>query len=513
MPGRHIQRVGQSAPIPNSKKPKPGPSHAVAIASASQSLWASALGSLTPFTLSRILRRHGEGDLDQFLIFAEEAEEKNEHYGSVLGTRKRAVEGLNYSVEPGGDTPADKEMAKLIGSMLDNPVMVELVEDMLDALGKGYSVNEIIWHTESGVWVPVAFNHVDPRAFQLDQLDRRQLRLKSRNDRAGIPLQPYKFVTHFSKLKSGAPHRAALARFVAWTYIFQNFTIKDWVGFVETYGQPLRVGKYGAKATDEDIATLVSALRNIGTDAAAAIPQSMQIEFIKATGTTSGGAFKELAEYCDRRISKAVLGQTMTTDDGSSQAQAIVHDDVRTDIKRADARRICTTLNRYLVRPVIDLNFGPQAHYPKIVSPVLDAQDLNELRAAIKDFTAMGIQVPQSFVHSRWGIPQAKDTDTVLAVPEAGSPAVATARQNIAMARRSGVDPDAALEDLIEKTHSDWEPIADALADPIIAAIRDASDYEDALARLDAIVPDSDPLAARLRDGLVSARLLGNTPE
>ena len=67
-----------------------------------------------------------------------------------------------------------------------------------------------------------------------------------------------------------------------------------------------------------------------------------------------------LAEWLDRQTSKAVLGQTMTTDDGSSQAQATVHNEVRHDILKSDARQLANTLNRDLIQPYVDLNFGPQ---------------------------------------------------------------------------------------------------------------------------------------------------------
>ncbi|MCP4699306.1 MAG: DUF935 family protein, partial [Gammaproteobacteria bacterium] len=57
----------------------------------------------------------------------------------------------------------------------------------------------------------------------------------------------------------------------------------------------------------------------------------------------------------------------MTADDGSSQSQAQVHDGVRVDILRADAKSLSETLNRDLVQPFIDLNFGAQENYPRIL--------------------------------------------------------------------------------------------------------------------------------------------------
>ncbi len=52
---------------------------------------------------------------------------------------------------------------------------------------------------------------------------------------------------------------------------------------------PLRLGRYGPGATETDIAELMRAVANLGTDAAAVLPDSMRIEFTEA-GNRTGGA-------------------------------------------------------------------------------------------------------------------------------------------------------------------------------------------------------------------------------
>jgi len=52
--------------------------------------WAgSAASGLTPVKLASILRACDQGELREFLILAEEMEERDPHYFSVLGTRSR----------------------------------------------------------------------------------------------------------------------------------------------------------------------------------------------------------------------------------------------------------------------------------------------------------------------------------------------------------------------------------------------------------------------------------------
>ena len=158
------------------------------------------------------------------------------------------------------------------------------VQDILDAVGKGYSVCEIMWDTEGKSWFPSSILWRDPRWFEFDRLDGVTLRLKGES---GLPepLAPAKFITHIHKSKSGLPIRGGLARPVAWYYLFKNFGIKSWVQFAQVFGFPLRVGRYGSEATQDEKDVLLRAVRSIAQDAAAIIPDSMKIEFVNTNST------------------------------------------------------------------------------------------------------------------------------------------------------------------------------------------------------------------------------------
>ncbi len=128
-------------------------------------------------------------------------------------------------------------------------------------------------------------------------------------------------------------------------------------------------GQYGPNATPEQIATLKNAIATIASDSGAIIPDSMMVELVEtAKGNGGDTLFENMARWADERTSKAVLGQTMTTDDGSSRAQATVHNEVRLDIAKWDARQLEATINEYLVKPFIVLNWGVQKAYPASVS-------------------------------------------------------------------------------------------------------------------------------------------------
>src|SRR3546814_4866996 len=97
------------------------------------------------------------------------------------------------------------------------------------------------------------------------------------DDGLPAPLDPFKYIYTEIKAKSGLPIRSGLARPVSWAWMFKNYGVKDWVSFAETYGMPLRLGKYDGNATAEDRKVLLRAVREIGSDAAGLIPKSMDI--------------------------------------------------------------------------------------------------------------------------------------------------------------------------------------------------------------------------------------------
>jgi phage gp29-like protein len=231
------------------------------------------------------------------------------------------------------------------------------------------------------------------------------------------PLEPFKFVVHLSKTKSGLPVRGGLARAAGWSYLFKNYVLKDWVTFAEVFGQPLRLGKYGAGATESDKQALLSAVANIGTDAAAIVPDSMLIEFVQARQTGTSELYERFCEYLDRQVSKAVLGQTLTTEvprNAGSKAAAQVHDAVRRDILAADARRLSETLTRDLVKPLVDLNSGPQSHYPRLDLLLPNDQNDCEFADIIAEMADRGLRISQKTVLDRLGLPAASSDEEVL---------------------------------------------------------------------------------------------------
>lgn len=463
--GRPVQRKQLLVPVA-----EPG------IASV-RNAWAPAVATgVTPVRLADILQSAADGHLHDYLVLAEEMEERDPHYASVLGVRKRTVSGVAPVVIPASEDAQDVKIADDVRQMIaEHDDFPELVEDMLDALGKGFSAIEIDWLKTKSRWTPRRFIRRDPRFFMFDRETGSELRLIDESDMVdGLPLAPFKWICHHAKLKSGLVGRGGLARFVAFGWMCKSYTMKDWIAFIETYGLPLRLGRYGAGATAEDVEILFTAVANIGTDAAAVLPENMRIDFEQVGAGPGNDIFEKFARWVDEQTSKAVLGQTMTSDDGSSQAQAKVHNEVRHDIAASDARAVTGTLNRDLVVPFVDLNYGVQARYPKIRIEIEEAEDIDMIMRNVFRLASQGTRFKQSEIRQKLGFSDPDDDDDVIGGAAKSEP------QTQPRNRAEPDDPYADLDEVEDDLFSDWEEVLGDVLEPVLALLEGASSYDEA---------------------------------
>jgi phage gp29-like protein len=460
---------------------------------------------LTPERLARLLRASEEGDAEAYLSLAEDMEEKDLHYRAQLQTRKLACAGLPLEVVAASESKDDQDDADLVREVLAQDGVEDVLVDMLDALGKGFSVTEILWDTSGKQWRPKELVWRDPRWFPFDIADGRTPLLWD----AGlpVPLAPFKFIVHQPRLKSGLPIRGGLARAAAWAWLFGNYALKDWVGFCELFGQPIRLGTYPASASDQDIDILKEAVANIGSDAAAVVPEGMQIEFKEAaTKSASSDLYEKLLRYLDERVTLAVLGQTLTSGQtrggGGSLALGQVHNQVRLDLRRADARQLGGTLTRDLAKPLVDLNRGPRKAYPKVRLQVTESEDLKALAENLSKLVPLGLRVEASKVRARFGFPDPpKGRDVELLTPPApnvsrsgevrsehargGCPSCAQARAEA---------PDAA-DLLADQLEGEAQEAMDRLLEPVRRLVTGAKTLEEIRDGLLELYPDMETAA------------------
>lgn len=118
--------------------------------------------------------------------------------------------------------------------------------------------------------------------------------------------------------------------------IYKRSALANWAQYAELFGHPFRKGKYKS-FDDQTRITLEKALEAMGSAAWAVIPEEAELDIIPIAGSQgSSDLYNMLRQACNEELSILVLGQTMTTSDGSSRSQAEVHLQVEDKITMSD---------------------------------------------------------------------------------------------------------------------------------------------------------------------------------
>lgn len=122
---------------------------------------------------------------------------------------------------------------------------------------------------------------------------------------------------------------------------------------------PHLIGKHPRGASREETNTLADMLEDMVQDAIAVIPDDSSVEIQEANKSSSAEIYEKLIDKMNSEISKAVLGQTLTTEIGStgSYAAANTHMAVRQDIIDADKKLVESVINQ-LIRWIYEINFS-----------------------------------------------------------------------------------------------------------------------------------------------------------
>lgn len=374
---------------------------------------------LTPSKLAGIMVEAERGNLVSQCELAEDMEEKDGHIFSELQKRRRALLGLDWQIVPPRN-PSKAELSDVVmltELMEDRTDIENIVFNMSDGVLKSFANQELEWQTIEKMRIPQC-HWRDPAWYQTNPNDRNELRLRD-GSYEGAELQPFGWISHKHGAKSGYVGRSALARVLAWPYLFKNFSVRDLAEFLEIYGLPLRLGKYPTGASEKEKATLLRAVMSIGHNAGGIIPRGMEIEFQEAA-TGSSDPFKVMMDWCEKTQSKAILGGTLTSQaDGKSSTNALgnVHNEVRQELRDSDAKQIAATLTRDLIYPLYALNgrsFSGPHRIPRFEFDLSEPEDIAHYAEYLPSLVQMGVPVPTSWVTDKLQIPEPKDGEAVL---------------------------------------------------------------------------------------------------
>jgi len=189
--------------------------------------------------------------------------------------------------------------------------------------------------------------------------------------------------------------------------VFFSFAINNWAQFCETFGKPPRIAKYKPGTTESEKNQLLAMLQNFGTDLSAMISDNVVIDFADFVNKNANAElYHSLCEFCDDRITRRILGNTLTTKavaTGGSYAQASIHELVRSDILAGDCRDLDTFITSRL-NPLNLINFG-RSDLEVTVAPKPKINLLDRIQIDTKLYNDIGIDFPEDYWHRTYNVP------------------------------------------------------------------------------------------------------------
>jgi phage gp29-like protein len=277
------------------------------------------------------------------------------HAGACALSRKAGVKSLEWELDRG---KSKSKQAKLITDLFANLDLDRIIGEILDAAMFGYAPIEIIWEKAGKYILPSDLAGKPPEWFNFSTDNELQFRTKEKW--TGEPVPPRKFLLPRYNPTYDNPYGERVLSRCFWPVTFKRGGIKFWVVFTEKYGMPYAIGKHPRGANEQERNDMLNMLERMVQDAIAVIPDDSSVDFLEAgTRSASADIYEKLLTFSNMEISKAILGQTLTTEMQSvgSYAAAQVHLEVREEIVDADKRLVENTLNT-LIRWIYEINFS-----------------------------------------------------------------------------------------------------------------------------------------------------------
>jgi phage gp29-like protein len=334
--------------------------------------------NLDPTRIKRIFDSADQGiSIYQYGDFTKRLRERDSHLCGIDRQRRQSVANKPFLIWPRLDT--DRlcvGLAHFMRAVVDDiDGFPAAVYSLLSKNCDGWSLNEIVWvpgrvrfqmpdgngggpmidlrgmFPRSIEWV-----HAKHAAFKQDTFEP-LLDLGT----SKIHLPSHKFIYSLAAGEGLAPARG-YSRSVAWMHFFKHATLRDWNVFLHIYGIPLLhgsvpFGKWRDKAIRD---ALDIALEAFGRDdQRPVLPDDAKIEITNPTSMSGAtDAWFRMAGFCNAEQSKAVLGETLTTEAGESGSYKLgdVHQDSAHEVVVGDALTTASDLRADLFLSILELN-------------------------------------------------------------------------------------------------------------------------------------------------------------
>ena len=350
--------------------------------------------------------------------------ERDPHILAVSRTLKMATASLPTRVLPFDDSGKDgkvstrsQAIADFVQDTLDGlPNFTQDKMELLDAIGKGFAISEIIWDIGTETRIKDIMNRPQ-RRIQFDAATRQPKLRSIDNPYMGNPLPDRKFIVHRDATKYENPFGDAIDQSVYWMWLFKKTVIKLWMAHLEVGVAPIPYIKHPRNANKQLKDEALAIAKTIRSGAYGRLPDNFELLFAEAKNAqATGAAYDVFLELCNAEITKAWLGQVLTTEGSGkggagSKALGEVHSDVLAVRIQYSANALACTLNSTLVPWLVDANFHDVEGYPLITFQTEDPVDRQAEATIIKTLSDAGYKADRQYIEDTIGITLAEEEE------------------------------------------------------------------------------------------------------
>lgn len=407
------------------------------------------LGSnVTIAYISSVFRTCLTGYRREFCDLLDELLERDPHLYGVTAQRIHAVTGGELQVitaktpnKPDGSVSDEDDKAREIAAYIER--RLRAIPDWQQAISQlqwgglyyGVGASEVTWSQDADGWFPARLhwihsrrlNYPDQNTWDLHVWDQGSVRSTYATDDPtsrmfGISVKnfPGKFIVHTPSVRGNYPTRDGLGRECAYWSALKLMGARGAAQYIERFGKPWVVGYYSTaeeekmhRAADErDMKVLDEASRALGTGnlASATLPDSTKLDIFGPAAAASARNLLhgQFINICNAEMSKAVLGQTDTTEPSSNGSKGAV--EVRKqgtqELYRYDAACLADTLQNTLVKWMVQLTFPGFEHLAPTLRLHSDEEpDPNAILERACKMASFGAPVDADKVAEEVGVP------------------------------------------------------------------------------------------------------------
>lgn len=351
------------------------------------------------------------------------------HTYSCLRKRATAIISYPWDIVAADAKPRNQRAAEGIKKQLANVRLAQIREETLLAeLVYGFAVGETMWRRDGNEIVLDDILSRDQVRFNMD--DQYRIRLKTRQNMLLGDLVPdRKFIWSTFDRRMNGPYGRGLGAVLWWPVHFKRMLQGFWLDYADRFTTPGVVGTAPEGGGDDAIQKVLEAAENVMDRKAAALPPGAKLETLESKRAATEAVFSKFIEYLDDEISKACLGESVTSSGSSNASKAAAQ--TGTDLMEAnaisDANRLDTAANSTYIKWLTEFNY-PGATPPKMVTNTKKPVDMKKEAETDAMVASMGFELDEAAVCRKYG-PGWKRTKAATAPDLANNPVVAGSKQ------------------------------------------------------------------------------------